>query len=630
MLTNKIFKTILLLTAITAGISNKIMPMGNNTNTVQELSIDDKNQLNLALKNGDLEAFTTLYKNNPNILQIKNSEGRTLLYFAFLNGHKNIIEFLFISLNPETFISLINTKDNGGLTPLHFAFHDGHKNIIEFLFKSLNPETFISLINAKDSEGFTPLHLAFQNGLLNIIEFIHEKLSPENFIKLMNAKITSGHTPLHFAFQNGHLNIIEFLFKSLDPKTFIALINAKKNNNITPLHFAFKNGHLNIIEFIHEKLSPETFIALMNTRTEDKWTPLHLAFYDKHLNIIKFIYESLNQKTFIALMNAKLPSGHTPLHLAFQNRPINIIEFIHEKLSPETFIALMEGKTKKDFTPLHLAFLNGHLNKIKFIFNKFNSIKISDLNNKIIFTEKLLSNNELLELILNKIKEENNGELKLDYLTDKNKDTIVSALSKNPKCLSRIILDNFDSNLNPNKDVMHKLLNMEFNPNDTVNNNLVSILIYQTLEYCKCNNIVYNIDKGISKNNIDPSDHLQYKKNIETYGKNNTIENTKNFINNFANNAIVLKLLKKWTPPEIEELGKKPRAIKLSNDVIQEHIMGFAGYTYFDNPKNNEVIETLRSKEFNESLINKFANNDTSLTLFPENKKIEDKMEIDK
>ena len=186
---------------------------------------------------------------------------------------------------------------------------------------------------------------------------------------------------------------------------------------------------------------------------------------------------------------------------------------------------------------------------------------------------------------------------------------------------------------------MHKLLNMEFNPNDTVNNNLVSILIYQTLEYCKCNNIVYNIDKCSSTKNINSSDHLQYKKNIETYGKNNTIENTKNFINNFVNNAIVLKLLKKWIPQQTftnnyatntEHSEKIPCSTELSNDVIQEHIMGFAGYTYFDNPKNNEVIETLRSKEFNESLINKFANNDTSLTFFPENKIIKDKMEIDK
>ena len=100
-----------------------------------------------------------------------------------------------------------------------------------------------------------------------------------------------------------------------------------------------------------------------------------------------------------------------------------------------------------------------------------------------------------------------------------------------------------------------------------------------------------------------------------------------------------MKLLKKWIPQQTftnnyatntEHSEKIPCSTELSNDVIQEHIMGFAGYTYFDNPKNNEVIETLRSKEFNESLINKFANNDTSLTFFPENKIIKDKMEIDK
>jgi len=624
MLTNKIFKTILLLTAITAGISNKIIPMGNNTSIVQELSIDDKNQLNLALKNGDLEAFTTLYKNNPNILQIKNSRGNTLLHFAFKKGHLNIIEFIFKSINPETFISLINAKDNEGCTPLYGAFINGHLNIIEFIYNlDENHETFISLINAKTKKDYTPLHFAFKNGHKNIIEFIcNLDENHETFISLMNTKDNEGVTPLYGAFINGHLNIIEFIY-NLDEnhETLISLINAKLKNGCTPLHLAFKKGHLNIIEFIFKSLNPETFISLINAKDNEGCTPLQFAFLNGHLNTIEFIYNLYeNHETFISLMEAKTKKDYTPLHFAFQNGHKNIIEFIHEKLSPETFISLINAKDNDGFTPLHFALQNGQDKVIKFIFNKFNSIKISDLNNKIIFTEKLLSNNKLLELILNKIKEENKGELRLDYLTDKNKDTIVSALSKNPKCLSKIIIENFD--LYNSK--IDKLLNMEFNPDDTVNNNPVSILIYQTLEYCKCNNITYKYNK----NNF----------------KEDTNEKSKNFINNFVNNAIVLKLLKEWISykkiiinnDENTKHSKKTTPLfdrnhAVSSDVIQEHIMGFAGYTCFDNPKNKAVIEKLKSKEFNECLINKFANNDTSLTFFPENKKIEDnKMEIDK
>ncbi|PSN31503.1 hypothetical protein C0J52_24503 [Blattella germanica] len=60
-----------------------------------------------------------------------NKHGRTLLFFAALNGHTKDVELLL-----EHKAIVLNMMDKHGLTPLHAAALNGHCQIVQLLLKN--------------------------------------------------------------------------------------------------------------------------------------------------------------------------------------------------------------------------------------------------------------------------------------------------------------------------------------------------------------------------------------------------------------------------------------------------------------------------------------------------------------
>ena len=80
--------------------------------------------------------FIELKNENKNDLNFTNSDGRTGLYFAAMEGHLPIVQYL-VSEGAK-----IDIKDNQGLTAFVRASYEGHLSICEYLI-SLNSNAII-------------------------------------------------------------------------------------------------------------------------------------------------------------------------------------------------------------------------------------------------------------------------------------------------------------------------------------------------------------------------------------------------------------------------------------------------------------------------------------------------------
>ena len=80
-----------------------------------------------AVIQGDLAKVRTLLKDNPDLVTSVDNNGYTPLYWAALQGRKEVAELLLANK------AEVNTKDNNGETPLFRAALQGHKEVVELL-----------------------------------------------------------------------------------------------------------------------------------------------------------------------------------------------------------------------------------------------------------------------------------------------------------------------------------------------------------------------------------------------------------------------------------------------------------------------------------------------------------------
>ncbi|MBE9128988.1 MULTISPECIES: ankyrin repeat domain-containing protein [unclassified Coleofasciculus] len=144
-------------------------------------------------------------------VNVRNSEGETLLHKAVENSKTELVEFLLAQ------DAMINAQNNQGQTPLHKA---SNTTLIELLLNR-NAD-----INAQDDYGNTPLHVAAWNNL-EAVQLLIQKGAE------INIQDIEGKTPLHSA---GLEDIALFLVDSG------AEINGKDIYGETPLHKAVRNN----------------------------------------------------------------------------------------------------------------------------------------------------------------------------------------------------------------------------------------------------------------------------------------------------------------------------------------------------------------------------------------------------
>lgn len=148
-----------------------------------------------AVRLGDVATVKTVLAGKPELVNTKDTSGRTPLFRASEIGNKELVEVL-LSYKAD-----INAKDNKGETPLNWMAMTGNRNGVEVLL-SLGAD-----VNAANNRGYTPLHNTAIMNRKEIAELLLEHHAD------INAKTRGdkGGTPLDIALMLKKNEMADFL-----------------------------------------------------------------------------------------------------------------------------------------------------------------------------------------------------------------------------------------------------------------------------------------------------------------------------------------------------------------------------------------------------------------------------------
>ena len=104
-----------------------------------------------------------LIHHNPQLSVAHNAKGMSPLHIACLNGHKEVVSSINLSLN-----EVLHASDLSSNTPLHLACEGRSEEVVQLLIDSG------ANINQTNLEGEIPTHVAVQYGSINIVKILQQ------------------------------------------------------------------------------------------------------------------------------------------------------------------------------------------------------------------------------------------------------------------------------------------------------------------------------------------------------------------------------------------------------------------------------------------------------------------------
>ncbi|RYO92854.1 hypothetical protein DL763_004579 [Monosporascus cannonballus] len=216
----------------------------------------DLNWLKLA-KRGEVEiARLLLAMGEMDLVDVKDTDGRTPLWWAAKNGHEAVAKLLLDTgkVDPDV-------KDNHGQTPLLSATEREYEAVVKLLLDTgkVHPDV-------KDKDGWTPLSLAVRKGYEVVVKLLlgTGKVDPDSKTTL---RYYIGRTPLSIAAQKGREGIVKLLLDTGNVNG-----GSMGTDGRTPLSWAAENGQEAIVKLLLD-------IGKVDIDLEDEYgrTPLWYA-----------------------------------------------------------------------------------------------------------------------------------------------------------------------------------------------------------------------------------------------------------------------------------------------------------------------------------------------------------------
>jgi pectate lyase len=424
---------------------------------------------------GDMNLVRSLIETGIDIEGREDTNRKTALHHAALNGHKNVVEYL-LDNGAD-----VDAKDSWPATPLHYAAEKGHKEISELLIvkgADVNAktifgdtplqyaahydrkdtiklllekgatisnihlasymgdlaklDTFIQEgigINTLDGHGYAPLHYAAQNEHKEAVELLIARGAN------VNVKIWNGKTLLHIAASQGHKDIVELLI------AYGADINAKDNQGMTAILWAVREKHKDIVELLIARGSD------INVKDNQGMTVLHYAVRDGHKDVVELLIAKR------ADINAKDNYGQRPLDFAMILNRKGIFELLLQggaELSMHTAAYLGDIDKVRSFieagasvngellpggtTPLYWAVRKNHKDVAELLIEKGANVQVNFAGWTPLHHAARRGNRDMVELLITKGADVNaklrNGKTALSLAKEKGHTEIVELLRR--------------------------------------------------------------------------------------------------------------------------------------------------------------------------------------------------------
>jgi len=360
---------------------------------------------------GNLDQVKALLEGNPDLLNAKDSEGKTALHQAVYNGQEDVAEYL-IDRGAD-----LNARSNQNSVPLNGAAFYGHNNAVKLLIDRGAD------INAANNAGYTPLLSGTAAGHFEIVKMLiaagadkNARLNLDNANALLVAGFSGNNVLieyflsqgfdinstnneneglLHYAAFGTNIELIERLINNgVD-------VNAKSTKNVVPLHYAALGCQLEVVTYLLNSG------ADVNIADDEGETPLHEAMIgafrdttNSAIEIVKLLVEHG------ADINKQTTQGTTPIFWAIYGDKPDLMEYLlsvgadinlsnsnglsplHESITrgkAEYVVMLVQNGARNDikdthygFTPLHQAALNGNIEIVKAVLPCVKDINVKD------------------------------------------------------------------------------------------------------------------------------------------------------------------------------------------------------------------------------------------------------------
>jgi len=242
-------------------------------------------EIHQAAELGDLERVKAYLAQDPKQIDLVDAAGRTVLASAARSGKQEVVKFLLANGATEDIFAavivgdiekvaaflkldqnLVNAKDSDGRTPLHWAALYGQTKVISLLLADKAD------VNSLDGDGFTPLHWATTFNRPDAVKLLLANKADTN-IKVPKY----GWTPLRLAVIHGHIAAAEALLNGgADP-------NVKDDENIPLLHQAVIRGKKEMVALLLDKN------ANVNAKDSDGETAMDEAVEQGNAEIIDLL-----------------------------------------------------------------------------------------------------------------------------------------------------------------------------------------------------------------------------------------------------------------------------------------------------------------------------------------------------
>ena len=294
-----------------------------------EIQIDDttKNQKDLGTQlhyhtsSGNLVMIKEMLSNNPDLLNYRADDGRTILHIASSHGHLEIVKELLMTRKMDINLTMYN-----GLTALMLSAAQGKFDVLQYLLQS-GASYALQTIN----DGYSALHLSCMHhqlqSLRSLLTFVNENMSNQPSKKSNNSKSSSsavqeylelrshkGYSALHLATVECDLDMIELLVQ------FGADYKASTNKKWTPLHFAAHVGNLGICNYLL-KLDP----SLVDAKNDAKEKPFDIAVFQKNEKLLEVLTPKIHKSKRRSRKEKKSKESQTSLNSNNSNNN-NIID----------------------------------------------------------------------------------------------------------------------------------------------------------------------------------------------------------------------------------------------------------------------------------------------------------------
>ena len=237
------------------------------------------------------------------------SFGNTVVHWAAVNGHLEILKWVFIAFNSkEMFCLAMRLKNKRQATPLHWAAKNGHLDTIQFVIANIPATEIVNVLTEQDKLQKTSIHWAAGNGRVELLEYMLGKIPDEQRTSVLKQQDTFGKAAIHYAAMKGHRLSIRSILSHLPAEERANTLMLQDKQGETPLHKAAENGQVDTIRHLLENIPRQDLQTLLDILNHDKKLPKNVVsiFFSFFLLLARDLVGVLSLAKFLKGLVSKL------------------------------------------------------------------------------------------------------------------------------------------------------------------------------------------------------------------------------------------------------------------------------------------------------------------------------------